>query len=402
MARNVVLIGINLNDRTAEEKAELKNLGSMANLMAALGVASSLRKAAIEAKQENDKACNEVEKYVKSTVDSIIEIEYDKGAEKTPADRREQVVSGLENIKQFMKVAVKDVEHHYAALIMSEEFKSGCNSNQEIEEMVNHFSSMKARSTKLKVVFGGEDEVTDKLLVTTLCNVVVKEKDNNIEQDVHNAINKAKLSTTPVLWDDFSKEISSILKTLSITKTFKDQLKTGNAKDGSAFAAKVQSADAADLKAIQTRLDKLEVQGSSNGMAFNANGGGQQTIGSNGYGGGYGQGAVAMPPNMGFGGGFNMGGFNHQAFVAGMMAAGATHDTRGICYSHQKGNCTRGDTCRFQHTTPAGAGAVGQAAAAQARINCQYGKACTSRFCTYEHPQGKNKERPGTPTKKRK
>ena len=251
--------------------------------------------------------------------------------------------------------------------------------------------------------------MTDNLLVTTLSLICIKDKSNDIDPDVHTIISAARRNPTPVLWDAFSADIYKVVKNVAITKAFQEQLMVDSTKDGSAFAAKGQSTasnEAADLKAtvgqLQSRLDKLEVQSSSNGMAFNANGGGQQTIGSNGYGGGYGQGAVAMPPNMGFGGGFNMGGFNHQAFVAGMMAAGAAHDTRGICYSNQKGTCTRGDTCRFQHTTPAGAGAGGQAAAAQARINCQYGKACTGRWCNYEHPNGKNNERPGTPTRKRK
>ena len=52
----------------------------------------------------------------------------------------------------------------------------------------------------------------------------------------------------------------------------------------------------------------------------------------------------------------------------------------------QRGECTRGTQCRFDHVIDGGG----------IPPDCPHGKACKDKDCKYSHPNGKN-ERPGTP-----
>ena len=413
-ARRDLLVLKGAANMTASEKDELKGMSSSTVLMKEMQIALALSAAATAAKKESDAAAGRVETYIKARLGSELLTVYNQGAEDSALEnnRYAQVHAGIKAVEKRMQVAVKEYEHHYLAKLTSFMFSRLCNSSAEVEELIIKVNGLEEQAKRHHTQFGGTNRVTDESMVNVICTCTLKDKSNDIDGKVHEAISDARNSTTPVNWLTFSNKILNIVKIDAIATGLRQSLMPAGTSVQHAFAAQAVPAShqgqldpitAARINSLEAQLAQAQIQSSnhSNGMmAFNANG----------VGGGY-QGFNAAPLGMmGFGGGgfpMHPGQFSmyNQAFAAAGGGGGAApwgqRDKR--CYEFlNSGKCNRGDSCRFDHVSGGAGAGSGQVPVPDPRnkIPCFNGSKCKGigSGCAFNHSTG-GKSRAGSPAK---
>jgi acid stress-induced BolA-like protein IbaG/YrbA len=409
--RRRVLEGI--DQKSDEEEQELAGCASMTSLFKMQDMLTTIQGKALTEREKMWTASNRIAKFVEETVELDIYRTFQKAGVLHPEDRLKQVMGGLANIKELMKVAVRDTASHFQKSIMMMQVMKDCDSMSKIEDLVDGLNEVKLKSSRHSTMWNEPNLVTDELVVSTLCACVVVDKGNDIAQEVHALVNKAKLSVVPVDWEAWSGEMVKIIKTLSINKDLRDKLRNGSG-DGAAFKASAVS-DAKDhkIQELQQQLAKAELASmkSNSSMAYNASVVSQQQYGQQ-QGGGMaqgqsGQGVMCSPWQAGLNLPtpivFNASGWQQSAPGANNGSWNGISSDREVCINFRRGNCDRGSTCRFSHTANGAGGAGGQVQQQDQRKKgvCFNDGHCTRANCHFDHPSGKGgpatKERPGTP-----
>lgn len=329
--------------RTREQKDELTDLGTAKDLLAVVTITMSLQALALAEKEKNDNACIEYDKFIASTVMPSLNNEYLSAVLEHPNDRLKQVLEGRKKLKAMMTVALKDVEISFATEVLGIQLQTRCGTMDEVTAVIDKLNEIKLKSKGHKEMFGGDDRVTDELMVQTLWTVVKSTKHNDIVQEVQAVLTAAKLSKDPVPWAKLSKEIGEIVRTLSISEEMEKKRTQDGKSDMTSFAAIKTMNEAVDAR-VNERFAQLQLSNSMGAMAFNAIAGQQQPpMGYQAYAAG-GQVTPWKPQQQ----------QQQQQNGGGVPARGArqVNKNAAVCFAWDKGKlCLQDGNCRFNHAS---------------------------------------------------
>ena len=404
------------DQRSQEQKARLTELGTLSELTSCQSLAMNVEKGALERLEKIQTAANEMDDFVRATVEKVIFDKYLTAVAENPENRKDQVEKGLGKIKEMMTVSLRNVELRFPSMVMQLRLGEKCADMEEAEDMIIKLERIRVEAEEHKALHGGTNRVTDELLVTALCVLVESTKHNDIPTEAQNLLNTAKMSTE-VVWSTLSSGVATILRALSVDKELERKMVESKADYKTAFSAKKEmSFDEAVEAAVAEKMAKINMggQGAGQSVAFNTtSAGGQQQFGHGQ--GGFGHNNLAAMP-FGTGSGYGAP-YNNQAFMASQQpqwqpgtggqpggGGGGKFKSQGPCYDYQNGMCYRGNDCRFQHGTQNSTGGGRQQNAPPKRKVCISDGACWNKDCKFDHPSGTastnkggGKEKTGSP-----
>jgi hypothetical protein len=364
-------------DRTDGQREQLKAMSSLKTLTdASTAAKSSLRD--LEKKLEDSNRKNRaVSGFVHETVDESLWRVFKEARETYANDMHKQIVEGIKAIKLRLLISpnvvlaahknkVTQYTAMYAvtirgALAKLDQIDALYNDGKELEKFLQKDSGSLTEDEAISAVRQG---------------IKYKHGENNVTQAIQDVLDSA--DDTKRTWKEFcgvlrnKLESSAVRSMLDDTKGTEDDDKTFAYKATSTGLDTSKAFTAAVDKAVDKRLKTLQSQqptfpGTAShtfGLQTGApwQGSQQNPFASN---------AGQWPPGPTNGSEYGQGG-------------GAGGKNSGVCFAFQKGQCDRGDKCRFQHVTNN-----------RAKV-CWNDGTCMRQNCMFDHPNGKSKG-PGTP-----
>ena len=376
-------------ERSAADRKRLKELPSASRLASDL---AELKKERIRLDSkviEMNKAAGAVDKFVEKTVvDELFESYREKRKEHV-GDREKQIREGLKEIIERLKGAANMIAAALRTKV-SKEGDSYATSQQGALDKIARIKRIREESETLQDQFGTTVVVSDgDALAALLSGIKSKVGSGNVPILVQAALDVATVTTTTF------KALSEKLKPMLEAVQVRDKLDVGKAEEEDGGASFKASATL-PKEAVELKLDKLEAEISKlqventkhNGLwasanAASAGGGGsggqqQQSVTGHAF-------AAGLASQTMWGQGAGNPGRGAPGGRYGSGGGGRGRGRGGVCFDFQKGRCTRGDGCRFEHTAATQAAAGGGAN----KPVCHYDGTCTNRSCEYDHPRGK-------------
>ena len=356
------------------------------NALKALASASKMANDLSELKKERirldnkivdlNRSCKEIDVFVDETVDVELYDVYRGKRKESADDRAKQIKEGLKEIGKKLNVGISLIAASLKANLAEEGRRYSTTVSNALKKIVRITKAVEQSKT-LAEDFGTTLVISDEeALAALLAGIRAKDGVGNVPQTAQALIDAA--SITPTTFEVLREKLTMLLQGVSV----RDRVSVGKGEeedDGSAFKASTTTQPVSTemeqkIAQLETRVKELSVQNEKHTTLlatanFAARGG---STGQHHY-----QAYAATnttqqqsPWRPGAGGG--AGGKGGNAY-----GGGGGGGQRGICYDFQKGKCDRGDSCRFEHVMGA------------KKPVCQYDGTCTSRFCKYDHPNGK-------------
>ena len=326
---------------------------------------------------EQNRSCSAIDDFVEATVETDLYDAYRGKRDDHEGDRVRQIKEGLKELVQKLNVGIPLIAASLKAKLAGEGNKFSTTVSNALEK-IGRIKRAIEQSQAVAKEFGTDDMIISdgEALAVLVAGVRSKDGVGNVPQTAQTLIDDATIH--PTTFKVLSEKLITLLKGVTV----RDRVSMGKQEeedDGSAFKASTTTQPVSTemeqkIAQLETRVKELSVQNEKHTTLlatanFAARGGstGQQQY----------QAYAATnttqqqsPWRPGAGGG--AGGKGGHAY-----GGGGGGGQRGICYDFQKGKCDRGDSCRFEHVMGA------------KKPVCQYDGTCTSRFCKYDHPNGK-------------